>query len=65
MREEPVVDHDEVDDGLETDGEFVSGALGAVAFEPVDAAFDGMALLVDLGVERRWTPSCWDHINVG
>jgi hypothetical protein len=45
-----------VDGGFVADGEFVvSGGDGAVAFEPVDAALDGVALLVDLRVERWWT----------
>src|SRR5919198_2459726 len=52
---EPLVDGDDVDGGLVSDCEFVvAGGHGAVAFEPVDAAFHGVALLVDVGVERRW-----------
>lgn len=41
--------------GLVGDGEFV-GSLGQVAllFEAVDAAFDGVALLVGFGVEVGW-----------
>jgi hypothetical protein len=36
-----------MDGGLVADGEFViSGGHGSVAFEPVDATFHGMALLV-------------------
>jgi hypothetical protein len=33
------------------------GSHGAVAFEPVDAAFHGVALLVDLGVEGGAPPT--------
>jgi hypothetical protein len=49
---EPFVDGGDVDGGLVADGELVvAGGEGAVAFEPVDAAFDGVPLLVDLSVE--------------
>jgi hypothetical protein len=42
--------------GFVADGEFVvPGGDGAVAFEPVDAALDGVALLVDLPVEGGWS----------
>ena len=45
-----------MDGGFVADGEFVvPGGDCAVAFEPVDAAFHGVALLVDLGVEGGWT----------
>jgi hypothetical protein len=41
-----------VDGGFVADGELVvAGGDGAVAFEPADAAFDGVALLVQAGVE--------------
>jgi hypothetical protein len=44
-----------VDGGFVADGELVeAGGDGTVAFEPVDAAFDGMPLLVDLAVEGGW-----------
>jgi hypothetical protein len=44
-----------VDGGLVADGELViAGGDGPVAFEPVDAAFDGVTLLVDVAVERGW-----------
>jgi hypothetical protein len=43
-----------VDGGFITDGVFVEpGGHGAVAFEPVDAAFHCVALLVQDGVEGR------------
>jgi len=41
--------------GLVAAGELVvAGGHGPVALEVVDAAFDGMATLVDLGVEAGW-----------
>lgn len=41
-----------MDGGFVAYGELgVEGRHGAVAFEPVDAAFHGVALFVDLGVE--------------
>jgi hypothetical protein len=41
-----------VEGGLVADGELVvPGGDGAVALEAVDAAFDGVPLLVPLGVE--------------
>ncbi len=44
-----------MDGGLIADGEFVvAGGDGPVAFEPVDAAFDGVPLFVDLRVEGGW-----------
>ena len=44
-----------MDGGLVADGEFVgSGGDGAVAFEAVDAAFDGVAGFVVFGVEGGW-----------
>ena len=50
MLRQPFIDRGDVDGGLVADGEFVvSGGQGAVAFEPVDAAFDGVALLVEVG----------------
>jgi hypothetical protein len=39
-----------MDGGFEADGELVeAGGDGPVALEPVDAAFDGVALLVAFG----------------
>ncbi|MFI9637102.1 hypothetical protein ACIHAX_30840 [Nocardia sp. NPDC051929] len=35
----------------------VAGGHGAVALEPVDTAFDGVALPVHGLVERRWPPT--------
>ena len=53
---EALVDRGDVDGGLVADGELVvAGGDGAVAFEPVDAAFDGVALLVAFRVERGRT----------
>lgn len=53
---EPVVDGSYVDGGLVADGEFVvPGCDGAVAFEPVDAAFHGMTGTVVAGVEGERT----------
>src|SRR4051812_4514824 len=50
---EPFVDRCDGDSGFVAHGEFVvPGGDGSVAFEPVDAAFDGVTLLVDLLVER-------------
>jgi hypothetical protein len=44
-----------MDGGFVADGKFVvSGGDGAVAFEPVDAALQGGALLVGVAVEGRW-----------
>ena len=44
-----------MDGGLVADGELVvAGGQGAVAFEPVDAALDGVPLFVDLAVEGGW-----------
>jgi hypothetical protein len=41
-----------VDGGFEADGELViTGGHGPVTFEPVDAAFDAVALFVALRVE--------------
>jgi hypothetical protein len=41
-----------VDGGFVADGELVlAGGDGPVAFQPVDAAFHGVALLVNLGIE--------------
>jgi hypothetical protein len=55
-RSQPLVDGGEVDGGLVADGEFVeAGGRGAVAFDAVDAAFDDVTLLVDAGVEGRWS----------
>jgi hypothetical protein len=52
---QPLVDGDDVDGGFVLDREFVvAGSDGAVAFEPVDAALHGVALSVDVRVERRW-----------
>ena len=52
---EPGVDRGDGDGGFVADGEFVvAGGQGAVLFELGDAALDGVALLVDLGVEGRW-----------
>ena len=51
---EPFADGGDVEGGLVADGELVvPGRDGAVALEPVDAAFHGVALLVPLGVEGR------------
>ncbi|MEV4582368.1 hypothetical protein AB0K16_55055 [Nonomuraea jabiensis] len=45
-------DRGDQDRGFVADGEFiVPGSDSAVAFEPVDAALDGMAPLVHLGAE--------------
>ncbi|GAB1513712.1 hypothetical protein JCM33774_57540 [Actinophytocola sp. KF-1] len=41
--------------GAEDGGSDGKTGHGAVAFEAVDAAFDGVALGVDLGVERGWS----------
>jgi len=47
-----------VDGGFVPDGELVvAGGDGAVALEPVNAAFDGVALLVQFLVEGRRTAS--------
>jgi hypothetical protein len=47
-----------VDGGFVTNGEFVvAGRHGAVAFEAVDAALEGVALLVDLGFEGWGSPA--------
>src|SRR2546430_14364127 len=44
-----------MDRGLVADGEFVEpGRYRAVTLESVDAALDGVALFVDLGVECGW-----------
>jgi hypothetical protein len=44
-----------VDGGFVADGELVvAGGRGPVAFEPVDAAFDGVPLFVGLAVEGGW-----------
>ncbi len=52
---EPDVDAGDGDGGGVAQGEFVvAGSYCAVLFEQVDAAFHGVALLVDLGVERGW-----------
>jgi hypothetical protein len=49
---EPFVDRGDVEGGFVADGEFVvPGGDGAVALEPVDAAFHGVPLLVLLLVE--------------
>jgi hypothetical protein len=49
---QPLVDGGDVDGCLVADGELVvAGGDGAVAFEAADAAFDGVALLIQLGVE--------------
>src|SRR5689334_22179383 len=49
---EPFVDGCDGDGGFVADGEFVVfGGDGSVAFEPVDAAFDGVSLFVDFLVE--------------
>jgi hypothetical protein len=54
--QKPFVDHGDVDGGFVAGGEFVvAGGHGAVAFEAVDAALHGVALLVDAGVEARWS----------
>src|SRR5690606_36152704 len=53
---EPCVDHPDLDGGFVAYGEFLkAGGHGAVLFEQVDAAFGGVAALVDLGGER-WRP---------
>ncbi len=45
--------------GEVADGEFlVAGGDGAVLFESVAATLDGVAVSVDLTVERRWSPAC-------
>src|SRR3954464_7316215 len=52
------VDVGDLDGGVVADGELVvSGGEGAVLFVPVDAALDGMPLLVVVSVERRWPTS--------
>lgn len=52
---EPFVDGGDGHGGFVADGEFVvSGGHGAVAFEPVDAALDGVALFVGFGIEGGW-----------
>jgi hypothetical protein len=52
---EPFVDGSDVDGGFVADGQLViPGGDGPVAFEAVDAAFNGVALLVQLGVEGGW-----------
>jgi hypothetical protein len=49
---EPFVDRGDVHGGFVADGELVvAGCHGAVALEPADAAFDGVALLVDVGLK--------------
>jgi hypothetical protein len=54
---EPFVDGGDVDGGFVADGEFVvPGGQGPVALEAADAAFDGVPLFVDLGVEG-WRPT--------
>jgi hypothetical protein len=63
---EPLVDRGDVDGGLVADGEFVvPGGRGAVAFEPVDAALHGVALLVDLRVEGRWPAAVGPQLAPG
>jgi hypothetical protein len=53
-----VVDAGDVDGGGVADGELVvAGGEPAVVFEVVEAALDGVAVLVGLGVERRWSPA--------
>jgi hypothetical protein len=53
---QPLVDGDDVDGGFVLDREFVvAGGDGAVAFEP---ALHGVALSVDVQVERRWPAAC-------
>jgi hypothetical protein len=49
-RVEPFVDCGDMGGGLVADGQLVvAGGDGAVALEPADAAFHGVALLVQLG----------------
>ena len=44
-----------MDGGLVSDGELVvAGGQGAGAFEPVDAALDGVPLFAGLAVEGGW-----------
>jgi hypothetical protein len=44
-----------VDGGLVANGEFVvADGYRSVLLEQVDTAFDGVTLLVDLLVDRRW-----------
>jgi hypothetical protein len=55
---EPDVDRGDVQGGLVAQGELViAGGDRSVLFEQVDAALHGVALPVDLGVERRWAAS--------
>jgi hypothetical protein len=55
---EPSADGGDVEGGLVADGEFVvAGGDGAVALELVDAALDGVPLLVGLPVEDGWPSS--------
>lgn len=47
-----------MDRGQVADGEFVESCChSAVLLELVDAALDGVAVAVDLGVERWWPPA--------
>jgi hypothetical protein len=56
---EPFVDGGDVDGGFVADGQLVvAGGDRPVALEPVDAAFDGVTLLVDRGVERGIRSAC-------
>jgi hypothetical protein len=53
---EPFVDGCDVEGGLVADGELVEpGGDGSMAFESVDAAFDGVTAAVVAGVEGGWT----------
>jgi len=55
---DPGVDDGDVEASLVADGELViPGGHSTVAFEPVDAAFDGVTSSVVLGAEPGWTPS--------
>jgi hypothetical protein len=54
----PNEDGGEVECGLVGEGEFAAPCgQAAPLLEAVVAAFDGVALLVCLGVEARWAPS--------
>jgi hypothetical protein len=51
-----VVDAGDVDGCGEADGELVvAGGESAVVFEDVEAALDGVPVLVGVGVEGRWS----------
>ena len=55
--QEPFVDRGDADGGFVADGELVvAGGHGAVALEPVNPAFDGVAQLVQVRVEAGGRP---------